>query len=599
MNSSILISIIFILILSSVARWLGWRFKIPSILILLLTGFIVGPILDIFNPDEIFGESLFPLVSAAVAIILFEGGLTLKFRDLKESGPVIFRLVFIGVAVTTLVAAYLANTLLGFEPMLAALFGALLSVTGPTVIGPMLRMIRPKGKVKNIAKWEGILIDPVGVLLAVLIYEVMIHENASHAQEILLLGITKTLIISCIIAGLTTTFFIYLVKSRQIPEFLHNLFVLALILTSFEVSNLLQEESGLLTVTLMGIIFANQRVFPVTHILHFKENLRVLLISTLFIVLAARVDANAFKLLSFESFIFLILLIIFVRPAAVILSTIGSKTTWKERALLMMLAPRGIVAVALTSVFVLKLSEIGIEQAEEFFAVMLLVIVGTVLFYGLMAGKCATKLELSKIKPNGILIIGAHSWAIRIAKILQDIGVYVCLIDTNRFNISKAKADKIPAHCGNVLSDEFLESIDLSEIGHAICLTPNNEVNAFAQTTLIEFIERSHIHYLMPESFDERDVEHAKPLNPLFKKDINFSYFNNQLRNGSKFDFMIIEEEISVNDLINKLDKKILPLFLINKDNTVEIFTEKDTFELLVESKMVYLEITKSPKTQI
>lgn len=587
----------FLLVVLSVgiaAQWVGWKLKVPAILILLLTGFILGPVSGFLNPTEVFGDSLFPFVSLAVAIILFEGGLTLRFRDLKEVGSVITRIVLIGVIVTTLVIAWMSVHLFDFSWQMGLLLGALLSVTGPTVISPMLRMIRPKGNVRNIAKWEGIVNDPIGVLLAVLIFEVLAYHNVEQAPQVIAWGILKTIILSGGMAAFFSWAFIYLVKIRFLPEFLHNFTILVIVLVTFQVSNYFQHESGLATVTLLGIFFANQKTFPIKHIMLFKENLQVLLISTLFIILAARVDVGALKLLSWQSGVFVLGVIFLVRPLSVFLSTVGSKTTWAERIFLMFLAPRGIVAVALASIFVLKFQNSGVPNAEAFFAEILLVIFATVVFYGFTAGVIASKLGLTNLKPEGLLIVGAHDWSRTIAKKVKSFGIHVTMLDTNTQNIQIARSQGIDAHHGNVLSEEFLEELDLSEIGHAAVLTPNHEVNAFAQDTLIEFIERLDIHYLMPSSLNNNDAEHAIPLDPLFKEDVTYDFLAEQFHNGGTLKTITITDEEPSESWKTYLSNQQIPLFLINDKKQLKIFTKKSALLPTNNSTVIYLEIESS-----
>ena len=236
-----------ILGLSAVCQWLGWRFKIPSILIL-LTGFLIGPVFNLIDVYALFGD-LPPLVSASVAILLFEGGLTLRMKDLRHDGSVIFRLVTIGVVVTFALATWFSVELLGFDLKTAALFGALLSLTGPTVIGPVLRTVRPKGSVKHIAKWEGILNDPIAVLLAVFVFELAFLNPAHPSEQAfwthLAFGILKTSVVAGLCAWGGARLMIYLIRHRMLPEFLHNLMIMAIVIVTFVFSNYVQEEAGL------------------------------------------------------------------------------------------------------------------------------------------------------------------------------------------------------------------------------------------------------------------------------------------------------------------------------------------------------------------
>ncbi len=601
MEISLFNSFILVLAIGAVAQWVGWRLKIPAILLLLAAGLMVGPVVGILEPDEVFGDLLFPVVSAAVAIILFEGGLSLKLRDLTKGGTAILRLVTVGVGVTWGLAAWLSWWLLEFPPILAILFGALLTVTGPTVIGPMLRAIRPKGSVKAIAKWEGILNDPLGVLLAVLVFEVYLSQSYDHATSFILIGLGETLLIGVVFAGAAAGFLLLLVRAKLMPEFLHNLFVLALVLGIFGASNALLEESGLLTVTLFGVILANQSVFNVRHIIEFKENLQVLLISALFVVLAARVDFAVFEVLGWQSLIFIAALIVLVRPLSILVATIGSKQTqWRDKLLLMLLAPRGMVAMVLTSIFALRLEERGEPLGANMLAVMLLVIVATVLFYGLAAGPISSRLGLSNLDPQGVLFVGAHDWARTIAVKLKSMGVSVRLIDSNRYHVGNAVHDGLTADCGNVFSEEFLENLDMSNVGHALALTANDEVNSFAQTTLAHYIEKGDIYPLKSERSANQGDDDTKTLNPVFGENVTFTWLKRQFALGATLKDMSLSEEQEFSEVKESLGPRALLMFAIEEEGRVRVFSARTKIRPRGGMKLVYLELAseKSPAAE-
>ncbi|MCB1122485.1 MAG: cation:proton antiporter, partial [Verrucomicrobiae bacterium] len=318
MHEHILLGLATICIVGAGAQWLGWKIKLPPIIFLLAAGFVIGPITGFLNPDELFGELLFPIISLAVSVILFEGGLTLNLKELKRSGKTIWRLIFGGAVIGWLMGGYCAYYFLDFPPGLAALTGAILIITGPTVIAPMLRVIRPSGKIGDVAKWEGIMNDPIGALIAVLVYEALLLGKIE--PSILALELIKTLIQGVVISGVAAVIIIFLEKKSLIPKYLQNFVILAFVFGTFALSNHFQAESGLLTVTLLGIILANQHFFEVSHVIEFKENLRVLIISGLFVVLAARLEWSSFHSLNLNSFLFLACLILIVRPAVVFIS---------------------------------------------------------------------------------------------------------------------------------------------------------------------------------------------------------------------------------------------------------------------------------------
>ncbi len=401
------------------AQWIAWRFRLPSILLLLIAGFLAGPISGLIDPDQYFGNLLFPLVSISVAIILFEGGLSLKISELKSVGKVLLKLITIGIALTWLLAALAAYYILGMNISLSVLLGAILVVTGPTVIMPILRHVKPSYQVNSLLKWEGIINDSVGAVLAILVFEVIISSSLAQASTTLIFGIFKTIILSGTVGFAGGYAVQLLLKYKLIPDFLHNAISLALVVSVFAVSNLIQEESGLLAVTIMGIFLANQKSVTVRHIIEFKENLRVLLLSFLFIILAARLKISDLEMLNANSFIFVGLLMFVIRPVSIYASTIKSKINWKEKLYLSWMAPRGIVAAAVASLFAIKLTIAGVNEAEFLLPIMFLVIIITITIYGLSAMPFAKWLKISSPNPQGCIIIGANTFGMSLARALK------------------------------------------------------------------------------------------------------------------------------------------------------------------------------------
>ena len=343
-----------VLALGITAQLLAWRLGLPSILFLLAFGFAAGELW--MRPDQIIAESLlFPVVSLSVAIILFEGGLSLKLKELKEAGTPVLRLCTWGVVVAWLLTTMIGRFVLGFEWGIASLLGAILVVTGPTVIAPLLRVIQPSPRVASIVKWEGIVIDPIGATFALLVFEVVSAVSLKVAALDVALTLGKTIAVGVVfgyVAGWVVT---RLLERYAIPDYLHSVFLLVVVAVLFTASDALQHEAGLLTVTIFGVYLANQDRARVRHIIEFKENLRVLLISTLFIVLSGRVSWEQISELGWRAPVFTLGLILLVRPISVFLSMWKTRLPTNEKILLSALAPRGIVAAAVTSVFALKL----------------------------------------------------------------------------------------------------------------------------------------------------------------------------------------------------------------------------------------------------
>ncbi|MDA3835158.1 MAG: sodium:proton antiporter, partial [Spirochaetales bacterium] len=461
-------------------QWAAWRLKLPAILFLLLAGIVPGPGLGLLDSDALFGDLLFPFISLSVAVILFEGSLTLQYHQIVKLKGVVQSLISVGVVVTWLITATVTRYALDFPWGLSLLFGSITVVTGPTVIVPMLRTIRPKASVANILRWEGIIIDPIGATLAVLVYEFILAGSDGNA-----LGHTITAFGLLIGLGLflgATTGYLYGLVLRQhwLPEYLHNVATLGVVFMVFAFSNHLQHESGLLTVTVMGIWLANMKGVPVEEILDFKESLSILLITVLFIVLAARLDVSMLMSLGWRA-VFVFLAIQFLaRPLSVMLATMQSSLTWPERHLLAWIAPRGIVAAAISALFAIKLEAAGFSQAGMLVPLTYIVIIGTVVLQSSTAGPIATWLGVSESDPKGILIIGANPIAIAVAKTLNLEGFRCLLVDSSWNKISNARMEGLSTYFGEPISEHADRNLDLIGIGKMIALSSRGALNALA-----------------------------------------------------------------------------------------------------------------------
>jgi NhaP-type Na+/H+ or K+/H+ antiporter len=573
MHEHIILGLTTICIVGAFAQWLGWKLRLPPIIFLLVAGFAIGPITGFVHPDKVFGDLLFPMISLAVSIILFEGGLTLNLSELKQSGKTIWRLILIGGLIGWVLGGLSAYYFLKFPPGLSALTGAILIITGPTVIAPMLRVIRPGGKIGDVAKWEGIVNDPIGALIAVLVYEAMLLGRIEPSM--IALELLKTIALGTLISFTAAGILILLETKRIIPKYLQNFVILAFVFGTFALSNHFQAESGLLSVTLFGVILANQSYFQVSHVIEFKENLRVLIISGLFVVLAARLEWTSFQLLEIGSFLFLASLILVVRPAVVLLSTLGTNLKWNEKVFLMLVAPRGIVVVALTSIVALSLEKNDFQLAQQFFAEILFVVLGTVLVYGSLATWISQKIGISNVDPQGVLFVGAHSWARRMAKELKALGLPVFMIDSNEHSVETAQNLGIPAASGNVFSEEFLDQIDFSEMGHMIALTANDEVNAFAESTLSGYMADPLIYHLKPGKLAKTPFGGSKKITPLFSESIDFQKLEELFGHGAKFKTKTLAKDYKWSNFLKEHASDGLPLFCVFANRKVSVFNSR------------------------
>ncbi len=582
MHQHVLEGLTLILVAGILAQWIAWRTHLPSILLLLAVGLMAGPALKLIQPDELFGTLLFPIVSLSVAIILFEGGLSLRYRDFKESGWTVSRLVLGGGLTTAVLSAFAARYVLHLSWELSALLGSVLVVTGPTVIIPLLHHIRPAGRIGTIARWEGIMNDPIGAILAVLVFEFLLAAHPGTSNWFMLKSFFLAIGVG-VLLGLAGGLVLYLLLRRYwLPDWLHSPMTLMLVLVVFALSNRLQPESGLLSTTLMGMVLANQRRVSIKTIIQFKENLQVLLISFLFVVLAARLQPHQLNLLSFSSLAFLGLLIFLIRPLAVWLSTIGSELNRAERLFLCFLAPRGIVAAAVISVFSLELTRRGLADAERLVPLVFLVILGTVAFYGLSAAPIAYRLGLAQPSPQGVLFAGADPWVRQLALTLQTHGFRTVLVDSNLNHVFQARLQGLETHHENILSEFIFDEINLGGIGRLLAVTPNDEVNALACLHFQDFFGRQEVYQLPPEpdpTLSEDEVPIDLRGRVLFGKDATWNRLNLLFSRGAEIKATPLTETYTFQTYQTAHAGHFLLLFIVTGEGKLLVQAEDMSIE--------------------
>ena len=587
-----------IVALGAAAQWAAWRIGLPAILPLLIVGFLVGPLLGWIDPSSLIGqEILFPAVSLAVGLILFEGGLTLSLPEVRETRGVVIRLVTIGALVTWLGATFAAWALVGLPLQLAFLFGALIIVTGPTVIGPLLRIVRPSARVANVLKWEGILIDAIGAMVAVLVFEFLLIENREQALGSTLLLFLRFILTGTVVGVIAGSLLAWLLRRRLIPDYLVNLVALAMVFAAFAVASAMAQEAGLLATVLMGMVIANRGVPNINDLLSFKEDLTVLFISLLFIVLAANIELGAFmQALSLPSLALLATVILIIRPLSVFASTAGSSLSLREKAFLGWIAPRGIVAAAVSSLFATKLVNAGFEGAESLVPLVFLVIVGTVLLGSLTAKPVAEALGVAEPDPQGFLILGAHPIARRIAQFLKDEDLAVMLADTNWSNVAAARLEGLPAYYGSLLSDRTDDEIRLSGIGRLLALTSNDEANALSSLKYARAFGSQNVFQLAPgTSGTARDNLSTEQRGRLaFGPDVDYPRLESLFDRGAILKRSPLSERVSIDDLRRRGDEDQVPLFVIH-NGTVRLLPEEGA---LPEGDSELVSLVAPPETE-
>jgi len=540
---------------------------------------VAGPVTGYLDPDALFGSLLSPVISLSVAVILFEGGLSLSIRELREIGGIVRNLVTLGVLITWIIAGGTAYLILGLDVPLALLFGAILVVTGPTVIVPLLRHIRPEERVGNAMKWEGILNDPIGAILAVLVFEAILAGSFTGRLDFAAVGkFLSSVGVGTLCGIIGAALFVLLLYFHWVPDFLQNAFSLMMVVATFTLSNSFKAESGLLAVTVMGIAMANQKRYPVQHIIEFKENLRVLIIAGLFIVLGARLKVSDLEAIGPATFLFFAILVFVARPLAVEASTVGSKLKKQEKLFLMWMAPRGIVAAAVASIFAARLVESGYAQAALLVPYTFFVIIGTVALYGLTAFPVARGLGVAEGSPQGVLIVGAHSWAREMAKALKAEGFRAVLVDSNWANVRETRMAGLPAYYGGIVSESVLDEIDLYGVGRLLALTPNDEANALAAVHFGDVFGRKEVYQLTPVRGESGDRKTLSPKHLsgrfLFTKECTYSHLSQKFGEGYSLKATSLTDKFDYAAFRSRYGAASTPLFVVDTAGNLQVFAQ-------------------------
>ena len=575
MHESVVIQLAGIIVLGVGSQWLASSLRLPSILVLLLCGFVAGPVTNFLQPEVLFPGTLLPdIVSLCLAVILFEGGLTLKLSEAKAVGKVVARMVTVGVIVTWLLSAYLAHLLFDLDQALSLLLGAILVLSGPTVIAPLLRHLRPRGKAGAVLKWEGIVIDPIGALLAALVFQALATEDVTNSPWVTIKSIILTIVIGGSLGAVGGLILIGTLRKHLVPDHLQAPATLAVLIASYVTANALQHESGLVTATLMGFLLANQKSASVHHITSFKEHLTLVIIACLFVVLAATLPVDdLIEAVYPRGLLFLAALLFLVRPLSVFVSTFRSDLTFKDKLFLSWMFPRGIVAAAGAPFFAHKLQDSS-PEAAQIVPLTFLVIVGTVSVYGLTAPWVARRLHITSPNPQGLLLVGGHPLARAIASGLQESHIDVMIVDTNWRHIAEAKMNGLRAKHLNILAEDAFDQLDLGGIGRLLAVTANDEVNALAAVHATEVFGRANVYQLASDRGDGPEAgEHAPHLRGriAFGEAFPYPVLARRFSNGWVVKRTTLSKDFDEKAFYAHYEDNAVPLFAINQDGMVTV----------------------------
>ncbi len=499
-ESQLPLTIAIILMLGVGGQWLANRLRIPGVLLLLTSGILVGPVFDIIHPEDEFGaDVLFPVVSLAVGLLLYEGGLGLKIDRLTDGRSVILRLVTVGALVTWLIGWGAAQLLFDVSTSGAALIGAILVVSGPTVVIPLLHLSRPREPTGSILRWEGIVIDPVGATLAIVVLDATLNES-DPAEAALQIGITlgAGALAGVIVAGLAMV----ALHRHWIPDHLLNPAMLAAAIVAFASANLIAPEAGLMATTMLGLVLANQHLVPNHELTAFSEDVGYLILGTLFIVLGALVDLDELIAVMPEALILIAVLVLVARPIAVWISTIGSGLPRNDRQFLAWMAPRGIVAASVATVFSRTLTEEG-EPLPELVPIVFATVIVTVALYGLTATIVAKRTRVAKTEPNGIALVSNHRFVVDLADQLASAEVPILMVSTSTEVQRAAFSRGLLAYDRPIDSHDLDLTLDGVGIKTAILLTDDENFASHAAHHLSEHLGRANLYQVKPDDDDD------------------------------------------------------------------------------------------------
>ena len=559
------------------AQWVAWRTGWPAIVLMLAAGFLAGPILGIFDPELTFGPMLEPMIAIGVALILFEGGLSLDFRELRHAGDGVWRLATIGVALGWLFGSLAGGWIAGLDWPVAILFGGILVVTGPTVVIPLLRQSSIQSRPASILKWEAIVNDPTGALCAVIAYEYF--RKVAEVPDATLFAVVPPLLIAEIISGLigyaAAAMIAWAFPRGVIPEYLKVPVLLTVVVGVFVLCNVIEHEAGLVAVTVMGVALANMNVSSLRSIHPFKQNIAVLLVSGIFILLSASLNYSDLAFFNWRFAAFLVALLFIVRPATILISLLGSSVPWNERLLLAWIAPRGIVLVAISGLFAIRLTELGYDGGNILIGLSFAVVVVTIVAHGFTIDLVARLLKVKGNTRPGLLVVGSTPFSIDLAEKMQALKTPVMIVDSSWQRLAAARRKGLPFYHGEILNEATEHNLDLTPYQVLVAATDNEAYNALVCNEFAYEIGRDSVYQLGDAGDDEN--RHSIPLSirgrALFEAGFGVSDVTDLTKQGWVLRQTKLTEEFTFDDALEKLPDETHYLLLLRDTGRMRFFT--------------------------
>ncbi|WP_010648017.1 cation:proton antiporter [Oceanobacillus massiliensis] len=582
MGDIALLSIVIVIILGIFSQWLAWRIQWPSIVIMSVAGLLIGPILGLVNPEQALGNIYSPLISLAVAVILFEGSSSLDVREIKGVSKSVMRIITIGVFISWIGGSLAAHFFAGLSIEVAFMIGGLFVVTGPTVIIPLLRQAKLKPRVSAILKWEGIIVDPIGPLLALFSYEIfkVISSDALTLFDLFqffLGGILAA--IAGYIIGLVVSI---MVSKGLFPEYLKSAIILSFVLLSFTIAEAIMHETGMLAVTVMGLTVARikKHVSSIGSIGHFVENISVILTSTVFILLTASLTRETLTdIFTWPIISFVLIMLFLVRPLSIWISTIGTELTFAEKTLIGWIAPRGIVALTVAGYFSSMLMEEGYEEASILTALTFALVFITVCAHGFSLGPLAKKTGLANNDAPGILIVGASSFSIAFSQHLKEMGTPALVSDTSSARLLKARQNGIDIYHGEILAEHAEFDIDFTPYNKILAMTGDASYNALVCQSYVPEFGYNDTFALRVRSEGGVDYKHlpeSLKSNLLFNEEDVFEELNRKINTGYQLETIQVQTKTDIKK--EDMEMNGVPLCIRKKNGNVEMITLRGKF---------------------
>ncbi|MCZ6444716.1 MAG: cation:proton antiporter [Planctomycetota bacterium] len=467
------------------AQWIGRFFGFPSLLLLLPAGLAAGA-LGLVEPEELLGDTLFPFITLLVALLLFQSGMQLRFADLpKEARSPVNRLVTIGLAITFLGASLAAVVILDIDTDLAFLLGAIVVVSGPTVVGPLLSTVRPREPTGSVLNYEGTFLDPIGATLGVVMLNLVLAADRGGVHP-LLQGLGR-LGLGVVVGLAAAALFVFILSRFWLTVNMEASVGVMFAVGAFAVADTLLSEAGLFATLTFGIVLANQRIVSISNIKGFGRTLEVLIIGALFILLGALVTIDSLRQFFWDIVLLVAALVLLVRPITALVSLLGTKLGWQDRALIGWVDPRGIVAASTAATFTGSLAAANIDN-EFLLPVVFGVILGTGIVYGFTAKPVARRLGVAQPPAKGVDLVGDGPWLVDMARLLQDADVSVLVEVTTPPQDAEAKAQRtgipiISVHETTHKLDQAHRDADVAQV--AIC-TPPGYLVTLGESALVE-----------------------------------------------------------------------------------------------------------------